>query len=177
MNLILIGYRGSGKSTVGAMLAERLGRRFIDLDQIIVERAGMSIREIFTKEGEAGFRQREQEACQSLRRVRNSVVALGGGSLVESENRTLVRRLGKVVWLRAPAVMLWSRIKSDPETANTRPDLTPNGGLAEIETKLAEREQAYRSVAHHTIDTISTTPEAVADAVELWFCADDAGKE
>jgi shikimate kinase len=177
VNLILVGYRGSGKSTVGAILAERLGRRFIDLDQLIVEKARMPIREIFAKEGEAGFRLREHEACQGLRKAKKCVIALGGGALVDAENRTLVRRLGKVVWLRAPAVVLWSRLKGDPETANNRPDLTPNGGLTEIEAKLAEREQAYRAVAHHTIDTISTTLEAVADAIELWFSADDAGKE
>jgi shikimate kinase len=162
---------------VGAILAERLGRRFIDLDQLIVEKARMPVREIFAKEGEAGFRLREHEACQGLRKAKQCVIALGGGALVDAENRTLVRRLGKVVWLRAPAVVLWSRLKGDPETANNRPDLTPNGGLTEIEAKLAEREQAYRAVAHHTIDTMSTTLEAVADAVELWFSADDAGKE
>lgn len=177
MNLILVGYRGSGKSTVGALLAERLHRRFIDLDQLVVERAGKSIREIFAEEGEAGFRRREHEVCQSLRRTRNSVIALGGGALIDPENRTLMRRLGKIVWLRAPAIVLWSRIKNDPETANGRPDLSPAGGLSEIEAKLAEREPTYRGTAHHTVDTISTTPQAVADAIELWFSADDAGKD
>ena len=177
MNLLLVGYRGCGKSTVGAVLAKRLGLRFIDLDQVIAEHAEMPIREIFAKEGEAGFRQREQQACQNLRRTKRSVIALGGGAVIDAANRALMRRLGKVVWLRAPAIVLWSRIKNDPETLNGRPDLTPDGGLAEVEAKLAEREQAYRAVAHQTIDTVSTTPEAVADAIELWFSANDAGKD
>jgi shikimate kinase len=177
VNLILVGYRGSGKSTVGALLAERLGRRFIDLDQIIAERAGMPIRDIFATEGEAGFRRRESEACQGLRRTKQCVIAMGGGALIDSENRILIRRLGKVVWLRAPAIVLWSRIKGDPGTLNGRPDLTQAGGLTEVEAKLTEREPVYRAVAHHTIDTISTTPQAVADAIELWFSAGDAGKD
>jgi len=162
---------------VGAILAERMGRRFVDLDRLIVEQAGVSVRDIFAREGEAGFRRREHDACQGLRRTKKSVIAVGGGALIDPENRTLVRRLGKVVWLRAPAIVLWSRIKNDPETINSRPDLTPVGGLAEIEAKLAEREPGYRMAAHHTIDTISTPPQAVADAIELWFSADDAGSD
>lgn len=177
MNLVLVGYRGSGKSTVGAILADRLGWRLLDLDQVITRQAGKTIREIFAAEGEAGFRQREITAIGGLRKVKNRVIALGGGALSDPESRNSVRRVGKVIWLRAPAVVLWSRVKGDPETVHSRPDLTPAGGLEEIEAKLAEREPAYRTAAHHTVDTISMTPHAVAEAVELWFRADDADKE
>jgi len=177
VNLILVGYRGSGKSTVGSILAERMARRFVDLDRVVSEKAGRPIRMIFTEEGEEGFRQREREALLGIRKSKNSVVALGGGALLNPENRPLIRRMGKVVWLQAPAVVLWSRIRSDPETIDGRPDLTAAGGLAEIEALLAEREPTYRAVAHHAVNTVSSTPEAVADAVELWFRAGDGGKD
>jgi shikimate kinase len=177
VNLILIGYRGSGKSTVGAILAERLLRRFVDLDRVVTEQAGKPIQAIFAEEGEEGFRQRERQALLGVRKSKNSIVALGGGALLNEENRPLTRRLGKVVWLRAPAVVLWSRIRNDPETLTSRPNLTPAGGLAEIEALLVERERTYRAVAHHAVDTVSCTPEAVADAIEIWFRAGDGGKD
>lgn len=177
MNLILIGHRGSGKSTVGAILAERLGRRFVDLDRIVSEQAGKPIREIFAEEGEEGFRRREHDALMSVRKSKNSVLALGGGALLHQEIRPLARRMGKVVWLRAPAVVLWSRVRNDPETLNNRPNLTSAGGLPEIEAVLAEREPIYRAVAHHSVDTVSSTPAAVADAIEIWFRAGDGGKD
>jgi shikimate kinase len=176
VNLILIGYRGSGKSTIGTLLAKRLGWRFTDLDEVIAERAGRSIAEIFAEEGEAGFRSRERDACKSLRRNKHSVVALGGGTLEDPENRALIRRAGKVVWLRAPAIVLWSRIKADPQSAAARPNLTPIGGLPEVEAKLAEREPHYRNAAHHSVDTMSATPKEIVDTVELWYRAGDAGK-
>ncbi len=177
MNLILVGYRGCGKSTVGAVLAERLGRRFVDLDQVVTEQAGRTIREIFAEEGEEGFRRREREALLSVRKSKNSVLALGGGAVLNQDNRTFARRMGKVVWLRAPAVVLWSRIRTDPKTFTDRPSLTSADGLAEVEVLLAERERLYRAVAHHTVDTVSTTPEAAAEAIELWFRAGDGGKD
>lgn len=176
MNLILTGYRGSGKTLVGALLAKRLNWDFVDLDQVIAEQAGKSIRAIFEAEGEDGFRERERIACQMLRRRRNCVIAIGGGAIMSPENRAILKRVGKIIWLRAPAVVLWSRIKKDPATKLSRPDLTPEGGLAEVEAKLAERETAYESAAHHIVDSKAATPDEIADAVELWFQANDASK-
>ncbi|HKQ50475.1 MAG TPA: shikimate kinase [Phycisphaerae bacterium] len=173
MNLVLVGYRGSGKSTVGEILARRMGWRFLDLDAVIVERAGQSIAQLFATEGEAGFRRREKEACESLRKAKNHVVALGGGALEDPETRLAAKRLGKIVWLRAPAAILWSRISRDPSSPRNRPDLTPGGGLAEVETTLKLREANYGAMAAHQVDTISDSPEQVAEAIELWFRAND----
>lgn len=174
MNFILIGARGSGKSSVGPLLAKRLGWGFVDSDEEVAKAAGRSIREIFASEGESGFRQRERETCQKLRRLKQHVIAMGGGALADVENRGVVRRLGKVVWLRAPAAVLWSRIKQDPRSSRQRPDLTPQGGLAEMEAVLAERERVYEAAAHHVIDTVSMSPEEIAEAIEMWFEANDA---
>ncbi|MFH1420329.1 MAG: shikimate kinase [Planctomycetota bacterium] len=176
MNLILIGYRGCGKSTIGPLVARRLRQRFVDLDDLIVEQTGKTIRQIFSEESEAGFRSRERASFQKIRKLKDCVIALGGGAVMDPENRALTRRMGKVVWLRAPAVVLWSRIKADPASAETRPALTPGGGLAEVEETLARREPLYRRAAHHTIDTVSASAEAVAESIELWFRANDAGR-
>ncbi len=173
MNLVLVGYRGSGKSTVGEILANTLGWRFLDLDAVIVERAGQSIAEIFSSEGEAGFRRREKDACESLRKSKRTVIALGGGALEDPETRAAAKRLGKIIWLRAPAAVLWSRICRDPASAKSRPELTPGGGLAEVESLLKQREVNYTAMAAHQIDTMSISANDVAEAIELWFRAND----
>jgi shikimate kinase len=174
VNLILVGGRGSGKSTVGPLIAGRLGWQFVDLDAWIVKEAGQSIRDIFATEGEEGFRRREREACQQLKKRCNFIIALGGGSLLAPENRALMKRLGKIIWLRAPAAVLWARINRDPHTTQSRPNLTAEGGLGELEATLAQREPQYRAAAHHIVDTMTAKPEAVAEAIQLWYDANDA---
>lgn len=173
MNLILTGYRGSGKTTIGQMLAQKLGWRFVDLDEVIVQRTGRTISELFAAEGEAGFRRHEKEACDFLRKGKNQVIALGGGTLNDPETRAAVKRLGKTIWLSAPPAVLWARISRDPKSARNRPDLTPEGGLKEVETVLQEREPIYRSAAAHIVDTVNDSPEQIADSIEMWFRAND----
>lgn len=174
MNLTLVGYRGSGKSTIGALLAKRLGWTFCDLDALIVQRAGRSIAQIFKESGESDFRRLEREACLALRKAQHTVLALGGGALADPDIRTLVGKLGKVVWLRVPAAVLWGRINGDAKSSGSRPDLTAEGGLPEVEAMLKRRDPLYRSAADHVIDTFPGTPDDTADAIELWHRADDA---
>jgi shikimate kinase len=173
VNLLLIGHRGSGKSTVGQLLAARLLYQFSDTDQIIMDQSGRTIADIFARDGEQAFRRLEKKVIENLRKAQNRVISLGGGSVMDPDNRALVRRLGKIVWLRAPAAVLWSRICKDPHTSRTRPNLTTVGGLAEVESVLAEREPVYESMANQIIDTVSITPEGIADSIEMWFRADD----
>ncbi|MEK6643361.1 MAG: shikimate kinase [Planctomycetota bacterium] len=173
MNLLLIGHRGSGKSTVGQLLATRLDYRFTDTDEIIIEQSGRTIADIFARDGEQAFRRMEKKVLESLRKAQSRVISLGGGSVMDPDNRVLVRRLGKVVWLRAPAAVLWSRISKDPHTSRTRPNLTASGGLAEVESVLEEREPVYQSIANQIIDTMTMTSEEVADSIEMWFQAND----
>lgn len=173
MNIFLVGTRGSGKSTVGPLIAKRLGMGYVDLDARIVEEAGRSIREIFAAEGEAGFRKREKEACQKLRKVKDHIIALGGGALVDPESAALLKRIGKFVWLRAPAAVLWARVSKDPHTIYNRPNLTAAGGLSELEALLSNREPIFESVSNHVVDTESLSPKEVVEAIELWFRAND----
>jgi shikimate kinase len=174
VNIILIGYRGSGKSTVGQILAARLGWQFVDLDGLVVQKAGQSITQIFATDGEPSFRKREKEALQSLRRVSRHVIAAGGGAVLEQDNRNLIKRIGKAIWLRAPAVALWSRISKDDVNRANRPNLTAYGGLQEVERQLTQREPVYDQVAVHIVDTLSVSPSEIAESIELWLEASDS---
>lgn len=174
MNLILVGYRGCGKTTVGEILARKMGWQFVDLDDLVARKAGKTIAEIFATEGEEGFRRREREACEQLRKSKNQVIALGGGTLMDPEARALIKRVGKVVWLRAPAAVLWSRISKDASSAANRPNLTAEGGLPEVEKLLMQREPIYQSAAVHIVESVTDTPEMIAEAIEMWFGANDS---
>ena len=162
MSVFLIGYRGSGKSTVGRRLADRLWQEFLDSDDLIVRQAGMTIREIFEQEGEQGFRDRESLVVRELAAVPDDqVIALGGGAVLREENRQALRDSGhKVIYLRCDPAELHRRIHADPQTAATRPALTQLGGTqAEIEQLLAEREPVYRTCMTAELDVTNLTPD------------------
>ena len=153
MNIVLIGYRGAGKSSVGRGLAARLGKLFVDTDTIVQERAGRSIRQIFEEQGEHVFREHEARALQAACLHENAVISVGGGAVMNPDNAARLKQAGRVVWLRAPAPILWRRICGDEASARQRPRLTPKGGLEEIVHKLADREPVYESLADQIIDT------------------------
>src|SRR6266567_1717423 len=98
-NLYLIGYRGTGKSSVAHLLAEKLGWPWLDMDELLESRSGLSIREIFSNEGEAGFREREVALLQEVSRLQRHVIATGGGIVLSATNRRLLRESGRAIWL------------------------------------------------------------------------------
>lgn len=163
MNLFLIGYRGTGKSTVARILAARSGRAWVDADVYLESLAGRTIREIFATDGEPVFRDLESRVVAELARRDETIVALGGGAILREANRAALRGRGVVVWLQAAARTLDERLNRDPTTGQRRPALTALGGLAEIEQMLAVREPLYRDSADVVIDTEGRSPEAVAD--------------
>ena len=163
--LILIGYRGSGKTTVGRLLAGRLGWDFADADDHIEAAAGKSITDIFASEGEAGFRDREASALGELCQKPRLVIATGGGAVLRPANRELLRASGFVVWLRVPPETAWVRLQTDPTTAARRPNLTAAGGIDEVRALLAAREPLYRETADLVVDADAPSPEAVAAAI------------
>ena len=150
--ITLIGYRGSGKSTVAPALAARLGFEWTDADVVLEAAAGASIREIFAAEGETGFRRRERETLVKLLARDRLVLAAGGGAVLNPETRRDLKSAGPVVWLRAGLETLAARIAGDPATAGRRPALA-GGGTQEIATLLSVREPMYRECASLIVDT------------------------
>jgi shikimate kinase len=165
MNIFLIGYRGSGKTTVAAALSLRLTWPWIDADVELEQRAGMTIREIFAERGELAFRDLESQIIADLARGDRQVIACGGGVVLREQNRAVLREGGKCVWLRASPEALVKRIESDTTTAARRPNLTGQGGLAEIRTLLAERTPLYEACADLQIDAENRGPAEIADQI------------
>ena len=162
--MILLGYRGSGKTTIGRRLAEKIQMPFVDTDELIVGMAGQSIREIFEERGEPYFRDLEslavQDACE-----RSAIIALGGGAVLREENRRrLMASSHRRTFLRCEAQALHDRIHADPRTAASRPSLTHlGGGIEEIRSLLAIREPLYREVMTEELDVSEMSIEQAAD--------------
>ena len=168
--IALVGYRGTGKSTVGRIVADRLGRAFADADREVEARAGRPIRSIFSEDGEPAFRDWEARVLLDLsRRLAGGVVATGGGAILLEGNRRVLREFGVVVWLMADADTLARRLQSSRRGVDDRPALTSAGTLAEIAGVLEERTPLYREVADVAVPTADRNAEQVADAVlEAW---------
>lgn len=166
MNLVLIGYRGTGKSVVGELLAERLGLRLVGMDAAIVEKAGTPIPEIVEQRGWPGFRDLESEAARELAGQDNAIIDTGGGVIERSENIEVLRANGRVFWLKASVAVIVGRIEGGTE----RPSLTGGKSFTdEVAEVLERRTPIYRSAAQHEIDTDPLTPEQVADRIiEIW---------
>jgi shikimate kinase len=163
--VFLIGYRGTWKSTIAPLLAERLGYDWIDADDELELRAGKSIAQIFADDGENKFRDLEVEIVAKLSKRSRTVVALGGGAILREANRAVIRTAGPVVWLTANVETLAARIAADKTTAARRPSLTKFAGRAEIEAVLAERTPIYRECATLVVDTEGKTPAQAADEI------------
>jgi shikimate kinase len=165
MALVLIGYRGTGKSTIARLLALRLGWDWVDADVEVELRAGRSIAAIFAEQGEAAFRDLESQVLRELLARQHTVIAAGGGAVLKSENRQALQAAQCVVWLRAAPETILRRLAADPTTASRRPSLTGAGGLDEIETLLAQRTPLYEQCACVILDTDELTPQAAADEI------------
>lgn len=151
--LSLIGYRGTGKSTVGMRLARRLKWDWLDADNELERREGRTIKEIFATDGEPTFRRLEREILAELLARQRLVLSTGGGCVMNADTRRDLRAAGPVVWLRASVETIASRILHDKTTKARRPNLTATGGIDEIQVLLAQREPLYRECATITIDT------------------------
>lgn len=161
MSVALIGYRGSGKSTVGKRLADQLWHKFVDTDDLVVKKAGKDIRSIFESMGEKGFRELEAKVVAEVCKLPDHVIALGGGAVLREENRKALKDAGmKVIYLRCEAEELARRIEADPQSAASRPGLTPHGGgIDEVRKLLVEREPIYRSVMTGELDVTHLSPQ------------------
>jgi len=160
MSIVLIGYRGSGKTTIGQKLADRLWQDLIDTDKLIVKKAGKSIKEIFEQDGEPRFRDLETEVVKEVCKLQDVVISLGGGAVLREENRAAIKDAGhKVIYLKCEPETLHKRIEADASTSLMRPNLTQFQGIEEIERVLAEREPVYRGMMTGELDVTNLSPE------------------
>lgn len=162
-NIVLVGFMGCGKSTVGRDLFQLLGYPLVDMDSTIERNTGMSIPEIFEKSGENAFRDMETELLQQLAedtRARK-IISTGGGVIMREENRRLLRELGYVVWLDAPVAVIWDRTK---RTKN-RPLLQTEDPKVRIQTLLDSRLPMYEEVAHLRLDTSGLNSRELATGI------------
>ena len=168
-NIVIIGLMGCGKSSVGRIVSHKIGFKFVDTDQLIVEAAGCSIPKIFEQEGEAGFRLRESAALRSLLGTRGHVIATGGGIVTQPHNLPLLQHLGYVVWLDASVATLHRRTAG----GHDRPLLNEEDPKAKLERLLAARKDLYKTLADQRITTdnlsLQETSYGVAESARLWF--------
>ena len=162
-NIILTGFMGTGKSTIGRALAQRLGVTFVDTDQLIEERNGCPIADIFARQGEAAFRQMEVELAQELARQRNLVIATGGGFFTNPENVTILQSSGKILCLTAAAEEILDRVKKQQ---HIRPLLQDPNPLERIDKLLRERATVYRQFPQVSTDG-QTTGQVVDTILKL----------
>ena len=165
--IALIGFRGSGKTSVGRELAELLGGSHVDTDDLIVERALTTIARIFKEEGEAGFRQRECDAIAQIVLRTPTVISVGGGAVCIEENIRKLQSVATIVWLTAPVPVLWERINGDPATGTTRPALTKRPRPDEVERLLGDRSNLYERAAELKINTFRKKPIDIARVVAI----------
>ncbi len=161
MNIVLTGFMTTGKSSVGRLLAERLGYAFFDTDDMIEKQTGLSIAEIFSKGTEASFRELETRTVNLLAVLDHAVIATGGGVPLRAGNMDELEKNGKIVCLTAAPATVLERLRSD---AGTRPLLQGAEPLQRIETLLADRKTAYAR-CHASVATDGLTVEQVADNV------------
>lgn len=163
VNIFLVGPMGSGKTTIGRQLAKHLNRAFYDSDQEIEQRTGASVALIFDIEGEVGFRRREQTLIDELTRLKDIVLATGGGAVLNKTNRQHLKQRGFVVYLRAPVTRLFSRTHRD----RNRPLLQTDDPRRKLEEIVRKRDPLYREVADLIIDTDHRTVRQVVEEIAL----------
>ena len=161
-NIVLIGMRGSGKTTVAKLLAEKLGTKHIELDELIAQKAEQSIPEMVAVHGWDYFRDRESEAVREVSDLEDVIISGGGGVILRSENVAALQKNGICVLLRAPIETLIARIGEDPN----RPSLTGKKSLREdLEEVSRQREQLYEQAADAIVDTGNKNPEATVEEI------------
>lgn len=170
--VFLCGYRGTGKTTVAKHLAELLDWKWVDTDDLIEQQSGTTIAAIFATAGEPAFRDLEENVVEASCQLDQTIIALGGGAVVRPATRQRLQTAGPVVWLTADASTLAQRIAGDGTTGTRRPNLTAQGGLAEIEQLLAERAPIYRGCADLEIETARRSPEQIAEQIARWVTSE-----
>ena len=165
MNIVLIGYRCCGKTSAGKLIAEKLGRRFIDTDELIVEKAGCGIDEMVSRHGWKYFRGIEKDVIKKVSAMENMVIATGGGVVTDEENVKNLKANGFVVCLYADTDIIRERLYKDKRSAESRPSLTGDNPSDEIKNVLEQRKPLYMNASDVVVDTSQLDINEVADMV------------
>jgi shikimate kinase len=165
MGIVLIGYRCTGKTSVGKQLAQRLGIPFFDTDELIQSEAGKNIRELVNEEGWDAFRQRERSIIKRLPSSAGAVIAAGGGAIMDAANRKALKEKGFCVWLTADVSTIVKRLQRDEGSNAQRPPLSSDGLEQETATILEARRPLYQEMADCTIDTSIKGLDAIVDEI------------
>lgn len=166
MNVILIGFRGSGKSTVGKALAERLGREFIDCDAWIERQTGVTIGDIFEKQGETHFRTLESQALAELAKLDGKVIATGGGAALKYQNMQVFKRQdSRIFFLEVGPETAFARIQGDAASRARRPALTDQDPFAEVKEQIEVRRPYYVKGADVTVPTEGRSVEEIVKEI------------
>ena len=165
-NIYLIGYRCTGKSTVGRKLAEHRGLGFYDTDELIVAGEQKSIARIVARQGWQHFRDLETKYLRQLSAKKKSVIATGGGIVLQPDNIACMQNSGKIVWLRARPRTIMERLRQDPSTSASRPALTGQALAEEILTTLEERREYYHQAADWSVQTDGSRIDAIVAQIQ-----------
>jgi len=165
MNIVLMGVRCTGKSTVGRRLAEKLGVPFTDTDELIEERTGRLIPRIVAEKGWPAFRAAEKAVIRELAAAERGVIALGGGAVCDADNVDVLKAKGVFVWLSARPEEIASRMGKDAANGAERPSLTGAPSVDEIRAVMAEREPLYHRLADLVVDTTGIDAAGVAEKI------------
>ena len=160
-NIVLVGFMGSGKSSIGRQLAKRLGFQFLDTDQLIVQRTGKEISQIFAEKGEPAFRELETATLISVSHLNRCVIATGGGAVMREANRAIMREIGFVVRLTASEDVIFERVSRN----NKRPLLQTRDPRGTLRTLLESRREFYDAAAQFTLDTTHMAHGQAVEAV------------
>jgi len=170
MNLFLIGYRCSGKTTIGKSIAMTIDWPFVDSDLLVIKESGKSIKDIIDTEGWDAFRHMERSALKQICTDDRQVVATGGGVVLDEANIQAMKTSGMVVWLDATAETIQKRMLQDKNTGNFRPALTDKGRIEEIEGMLLKRNPYYDSASDFYIGTDDVPVSEITKRIikKLW---------
>ena len=165
MNLFLIGYRCTGKTTIGKSIADAIDWSFVDTDIMLVRECGKHIKDIVDTEGWKAFRRRERSTLKQICTKKRQVVATGGGVVLDADNVEAMQTSGMVIWLGATAESIQKRMLQDKNTGDFRPALTDKGRMEEIEDMLLKRNPYYESASDFSIHTDDVPVDEITEII------------